>query len=830
MPKLSCQCGTVIELAWAVLRARAGYELACPVCGKVRRLPRLTAETESTAPAADASESSQPGTCDAQTPRKIEFEEWVEPPESDEPAPATVELTSSKLATVRNFRDFCVPDQNASDDDESEEHVPVQHPPAEFEPDDAEPVELAALVAASAAADVRHDEPEQRGFRAWPARLAGAWQAWKSKDKTLSSWGVSAAVHALAAVILALWMIPHAGPGNSEMWLDALIRDADDGALEMIGTAAAEAANVPASTTLSPVPMQLAASQAVASSSTQDDANLAPPAARSIPTSRAKIPQLQIDELPGGDLLETVALQVPRRSVADGGVSSAGGQNSRGALDGILAGLRDRRGEGDLKVVWLIDASISLHQDRQLIADRLDAFYKEQGKGEKQEHKFLSVAVSFGNVPRELVASTRLGQRVPAAIRNLQVDSSGLENVMSAIEFCVQRYRRPLKGLMQIIVWTDESGDDIQRLEETIQLCRKTRTIVSIVGPSSVLGSETGSHQYTDPGTGFAFLIPVKRGPDTSLPERIALPYWWGSPLPPRLIDGAVPAIDAPRYGGAYRERLMSGFGPYALTRLALETGGTFTILSRPGDPPEFPFETMKPYAPDYSSAADYLRTTQASPLRRSVSYAVLRTVQAGYPPPPQSGFGVKRDLFYPFVPFTDYRSPQAFRASLGVQLREQKAHATDMLGMIQSALTYFPGEGLDAAYSQEPSPRWKAWYDLTRGRLLAQSVRYREYLAASDRLLEGDVLKPDTNLLYLQASSTLLTGNASAAMASEAARCLDRCVRNHPGTPWELLAKWELDHGLGISWQEQVIPPPRPISGPIAPVASPPTISLPRL
>lgn len=830
MPKLSCQCGTVIELSWAVLRARAGYELACPVCGKVRRLPRLTPESEATADTADAAKSFESEPRDAESPRRIEFESWVEPPSEPEPAPATVEFTSLKLGTVkgrrflRNFAPTC----------RLETLDPDQTEPNEFASEDPESVELAALIAASAAAyDPQPDNLQQSRLRPWQARMAGAWRAWKSKEKTLSSWGISAAVHTIVAVILALWMLPHAAPGEGGVWVESLIGAADESALDMVEAATTAAIESQPANATSSLPTHPASSQALLPGSTASEAhaNLAPAAAQSAPASKARLPQLLADELPGGALLEPVALQVPRRSVADGGVSSAGAQNARGALDEILAGLRDKQGEGGLKVVWLIDASISLHQDRQMIADRLDAFYKEQAKtAKKDEYKFLSVAVSFGSVPRELVASTRLGQRVPAAIRNLQVDSSGLENVMSAVEYCVQRYRRPLKGLMQIVIWTDESGDDIQRLEETIQLCRKTRTMVSIVGPSAVLGSETGSHQYTDPGTGFAFLIPVKRGPDTSLPERVALPYWWGAPLPPRLIDGAVPAIDAPRHGGPYRDRLMSGFGPYALTRLALETGGTFTILSRPGDPPEFPFDTMKAYAPDYSSAADYLQTTQAGPLRRTVSDAVLRTVQAGYPPPPQTGFGVKRDLFYPFLPFTDYTSPQAFRASLGTQLREQRAQITAMLAVIHSALSYFPAEGLDRAYSEEQNPRWKAWYDLTRGRLLAQSLRYREYLAASERLLEGDVLKPETNLLYLQPSSSLLTGSAGAAMASESARYLERCVRNNPGTPWELLAKWELESGLGITWQEQVIPPPRPVAGPVAPVSSPPTISLPRL
>ena len=820
MPKLSCTCGTVVELTWSTLRARAGTELACPICGKVRRLPLMIVEPEPE-PEPPPAEEEEPQADEAtpaagaELPIELVYASAFDPSVDIEVAPVTVDCSAVEFGTIE-FQTIHLETLRG-------ESVPA--PPIVIRPIDQTPP----------ADDTPADAQDLEGLPVWRAvacrlwqRACRVWQGWKSRERQLTSWGVSAGVHGLALLCLALWVLPL--PAASEaVWIDSFFSDADDAALEMI---AADAANVTPASSASEsqtAPRPSAAALAVVGSHPAAAESAAPTTTE--PVADVALARQPLNPDMGTALLETVAVSVPRRSVADGGVVSAGGQGVQGALAGLLAGLRDRRGEGDLRVVWLIDASISLHQDRQLIAERLDAFYKEQAPPEQQEYKFLSSAISFGRVPRELVAPTRLGLRIPAAIRNLEVDNSGLENVMSAIEFCMQRYRRPFKGLTQIIVWTDESGDDVLKLEEVIRLCRKSRTIVSVVGPSAVLGSETGSHQYTDPGTGFAFLIPVKRGPDTSLPERLALPYWWGTQIPPVLVDGAIPALNVPRYGGAYRERLMSGFGPYALTRLALETGGTFTILSRPGDPPEFSFETMKRYAPDYSSALDYLHATQASPLRRAVSDAALRTTQAGFPPAPPVAFGVRSDIYYPFLPFADYTSPQAFRASLGTGLRRQKVAVGAMLALIQSLLSSFQSASLDAAYDAEPDARWKAWYDLTRGRLLAQHVRHREYLTACERLLEADLLKPATNLLYFHASSSLLTGDSSAAHGSEAVRCLQRCIRNNPGTPWELLAQWELEQPLGITWQEVVIPPPQPISGPAPPPAAPPpVIRLPRL
>ena len=115
-------------------------------------------------------------------------------------------------------------------------------------------------------------------------------------------------------------------------------------------------------------------------------------------------------------------------------------------------------------------------------------------------------------------------------------------------------------------------------------MCRQQDAIIHVVGPNAVFGSERGTHLWRDSGTGFTFQLPVKRGPETSLPERLMLPYWHGFQFPPAMMNGNLVGQDLPWYGGAMREGMLSGFGPYALTRLALQTGGTFTVLNRPGD------------------------------------------------------------------------------------------------------------------------------------------------------------------------------------------------------------------------------------------------------
>jgi hypothetical protein len=52
--------------------------------------------------------------------------------------------------------------------------------------------------------------------------------------------------------------------------------------------------------------------------------------------------------------------------------------------------------------------------------------------------------------------------------------------------------------------------------------------------------------------------------------------------------------------------------------------------------------------------------------------------------------------------------------------------------------------------------------------------------------------------------------------LTKEATRVLDRCVKENAGTPWEDLARWELDKPFGLRIEQGQIPkpPPRIVSG----------------
>jgi len=497
-----------------------------------------------------------------------------------------------------------------------------------------------------------------------------------------------------------------------------------------------------------------------------------------------------------------------------------------GALDGVLGEIRRRAAEQDLLVVWLLDASLSLLEDRQRIAARLSEFFGQQdAKASPGDHLFLNAVVAYGKNTLEMETSTRFGKRVVTAALQVPTDVTGVENVFGAVKWAASRYHKRSKGHVMMVVWTDESGDDVNELESAIELCRKHKVSVSVVGPSSVLGRIRGIQTWIAPATRQVFSLPVHRGPDTPVPERLRLPYWFDTRFPSwgESVEAGVGPWPA-WYGGPQLEGLVAGIAPWGLVRLTRETGGTYTLLDRPADRSPFRVDVMRPYLPSYDSAAEYLDEIRYHPLRRAVVTAVECTsLQEDWRPP---AFAFMAVLSRNGNAIPVYHTPASFRSALKDAVRQQQSSLRPCLFVIGKALSAFGPEGMEGQYDQEPSPRWRAWYDLTRGRLLAALVRYREYDALCGLLQQPAALAPTTNHIVLVSASNLRSGPESQAYGIEAQRLLSRCLAQNPYTPWAYLAQRELDHPLGIDILQNTLapPPPTPVPPP-RPVVTPPKL-----
>jgi hypothetical protein len=488
-----------------------------------------------------------------------------------------------------------------------------------------------------------------------------------------------------------------------------------------------------------------------------------------------------------------------------------------GSLEGGLA-------KGDTVVIWLLDRSISMKRQHEILAVELEQQLTtlHEGFAENPRH-LMHAAVAFGGTTQELLASTPRPHALMTAFRAVPVDESGIENVCGAIQQCLQQYviRRPKFRDRQFlfVVLTDESGDDTPLLEETIALCQKYKVRVDVIGPSAVLGQRKGYHLYVHPQNQLLYYLPVARGPDSGMPERLDLPYWFRN-VPEGWNESARGPWQGAYVGwlgGSNLESIVSGFSPYALTRLTRETGGQYTIFDRPGDRSPFTMGRLRRYLPDYRSIDEIqvdLRQEQAA-LRRTVLAAASVTWNASDRlQPPRLRIGGSNI------------APGEFVSLLQRELPREIERSRDALLILEQALSAFDSLPAEQAYEQEPSARWRAWYDLTRGRLMAVSVRYQEYVLICQQILaEAQRLGVGPNLLTFYPSAELLNPRTSGRF-KEADQLLQRCVQEHQGTPWQYLAERELAEPLSVRFQLQTLPPPRPVG----PVVRPPEVSLPNL
>ena len=134
-----------------------------------------------------------------------------------------------------------------------------------------------------------------------------------------------------------------------------------------------------------------------------------------------------------------------------------------------------------------------------------------------------------------------------------------------------------------------------------------------------------------------------------------------------------------------------------------------------------------------------------------------------------------------------------------------------------------FENRVVDGLYENEESPRWKAWYDLTYGRLLAARIRYQVFVEFTANIGAAR-FNSDTNGMSLRPAK-LPEQFLRVTREADARKILQRCVDSNPETPWFHLARRELRNNFGLTIKERAVP------GAIrSPVGRPPKASLPQL
>jgi hypothetical protein len=452
-----------------------------------------------------------------------------------------------------------------------------------------------------------------------------------------------------------------------------------------------------------------------------------------------------------------------------------------GAMDRLTYEIVNSLKERKTLVVWLFDESDSLKERRNTIADRFENVYKQVGQFNVGADVALRTAIVGFNEDTHFYTEKPVKDisEIIGKVRNLRRPKTKNEKVFSAVLQIAKKWKgfrftgTRQRPNMMIFIVTDERGDDFADLEQSIQFCRRNGIRVYCVGNSAVFGREKGyvTWTYSD---GFKRDLPVDQGPETVAPERLQLPFWSG------------PSVEL--------ERMSASFGPYALTRLCAETGGMYFVAAQSRFGPQFEPAVMRNYPPDYRPMRDYYNQLVTNQAKGALVQASKLTWGEGFP-----------------------RPRLRFRADTDTALRQEITAAQKPLAKLDDPL-----KKLEAVLSQGvkdrgklKSPRWRASFDLAIGRVYAWRVRAYGYntILAEMKSSPRTFKTKGNNQWRLVPSEEISGPPAVRKLAKNATIYLSRVIKEHPDTPWALLAQRELEQPLGWQWKEgrMVIPQERP-------------------
>lgn len=454
------------------------------------------------------------------------------------------------------------------------------------------------------------------------------------------------------------------------------------------------------------------------------------------------------------------------------------------AMDIITMEILNMLENGKVMVIWCFDQSESMKDDQEEIRTRIHKVYEELGLANSAQGDALLTAVcSYGEDFRvHLDKPTYDIEEISTAIQSVPVDPTGKEMMCTAVGKSIAEYSKFAhagRRQLALILVTDESGepaDNEQNLELAIQQAKDDRCRVYVLGREAVFGYPYAHISWTDPKSGWGTYIAINRGPETAFPEALQ-------------VDGITVRYDAH----------SSGFGPYEECRLAYQTGGIFFMLPSPEaalagrNDRKFELEKMRPYLPDLGTREKYLGERNKDRVR-SLVWQIIADLNP-YDPNPHpnitvpTSFPIEREALFPAL-------QSAKEAAL--RMAEGYDRADKMLTKLS--------KDRERMYS----PRWEANYDLMLAQSVAYKVRAYEYAAYMDAFQqEPKIVKniygptKKTNFWGITSTNITLTDKETLPERERAMALLKKVIERHPGTPWAARAEYELSRGFGISLEE---------------------------
>jgi hypothetical protein len=431
-------------------------------------------------------------------------------------------------------------------------------------------------------------------------------------------------------------------------------------------------------------------------------------------------------------------------------------------------------------VVWLLDQSDSGRANIMDLGQQLSSPYAELTKGQPENSdRLLTAVISFGEkVEFTIDPPTADAARVTDAMSALKEDKSGKEMTFSAVEAALKKYlpyRTKQRREVIFIVVTDEAGDDEEMVDSVVLVPRRYGIPIYVLGVAAPFGRSAGMAQSAEGPADYrpsGRWQPIRQGPESRLSERIQLGFWGGS---------------------TNMDLLDSGFGPFALERLATTSGGRFLAMRATGaygskwpaaGVPRFDPKKMRRYAPDNMTKEEYQKILDANAACRSLTDAARLSE-------------LKLTVF----------PEQEFVKRSEAQLTTLLAKAQQVTAKLEPAIVKLH-ETLKRGVKDRDkltSPRWQAGYDLAMGRATAARARIEGYNAMLAAVKRGKKFENESsNTWVLMPSDTIEASSALRRLVSDARMYLQRVVEEHSGTPWALIAERELMTPIGWKWTER--------------------------
>jgi hypothetical protein len=264
----------------------------------------------------------------------------------------------------------------------------------------------------------------------------------------------------------------------------------------------------------------------------------------------------------------------------------------------------------------------------------------------------------------------------------------------------------------------------------------------------------------------------------------VQTPKFFGKegPAPEKPVDAPAPSVTIAMAAGG--EKFADPkFAASIIKELELVTDRSSGI--NPDALPPFFAKNLVGYDADYRDDEEFQKMLKENPFRGAI-IAAARVMK-------KHDLTFRKDFKYP-------GDEAKFKKELATR-QEEPATIEAELDDAQAQL-----DKVGKEREKEKSKRWQAHYDFIYARLLAKKTYVREY-----NFVLGNKLKKDAPVIKDKKNNNGWVVIPTEKMQQKETRdwdkkrqtLLDKLVKEHPGTPWELLAKREKSAFLGLTIQE---------------------------